>query len=70
MGFTVPFLLFKHGRLEHEASGVLMRVADSVFVLTAFHALRPLLDGKSHVVIGAGLQDCPGISLSESQKGE
>ena len=64
MSFTVPFLRFEHERLEHEASGVLLRIADSAFVLTAFHVLKPLLDAKIPKMIGAGSQDSAGISLS------
>ena len=51
MTSTVPFLRFKHGRLEHEASGVLMRIADSEFVLTASHALKQLLDGEISMLL-------------------
>lgn len=64
MSFTVPFLRFEHERLEHEASGVLLRIADSAFVLTAFHVLKPLLDARIPIMIGAGSQDSAGISLS------
>ena len=54
MTSTVPFLRFKHGRLEHEASGVLMRIADSAFVLTASHALKQLLDGEISMLLAHG----------------
>jgi hypothetical protein len=64
MSFTVPLLQFKHGQLRHEASGVLIRSADASFVLTASHALRAVLDGETMMLIGAGPQDVPGISLS------
>src|SRR4051812_10002099 len=64
MSFTVPLLQFKHGQLRHEASGVLIRIADAAFVLTASHALSAVLDGKIKMLIGAGPQEAAGISLS------
>jgi len=64
MTSTVPFLRSNNERLEHEASGVLVRIADSAFVLTAFHVLKPLLEGKISMLIGAGRQYPAGTSLS------
>jgi hypothetical protein len=63
MSYTVPYLRFEKDRLEHEGSGILMKIANSGFVLSAFHVLSPVLDKHIPMWIGAGSQDSPGISL-------
>ncbi len=64
MRSTVPLLRADRNRLELEGCGILLTVADSAFVLTALHVLRPLLRDNIPMCMGAGSEDSPGVLIS------
>jgi hypothetical protein len=61
--YTVPLSAFQDGGLIQQGSGVLLRIADKHFVLTAAHVVEPSRNKyKIPMFIGAGPLDSPGIS--------
>lgn len=62
--YTVPFAGFQDAEPKHQGSGVLFKIADAHFVLTASHVVEPAKNKyKIPIFIGAGSNDTPGISL-------
>jgi hypothetical protein len=49
---TVPFYAIQDDKIKRDRSGVLLRVGDELFILTASHDLRAIVNHQIHLYVG------------------
>lgn len=49
---TVPFYAVQDDQVKRDRSGVLLRIADEHFILTASHKLKAIVEAQIHLYVG------------------
>jgi len=52
IGATVPFYAIQNDQVKRDRSGVLLRIGDEYFILTASHNLKAIVESQIHLYVG------------------
>lgn len=63
---TVPFYAVQNDKVVRDRSGVLLRIADEHFILTASHGLKAIVEAQIHLYVGWNDNDRVPVPIPDS----